>query len=463
MRKTAAPLTLILMLLAATFMSVAKPAYGTEVTENSWVTKAPMNEARGGLGVAAVNGKVYAIGGSTQQGLSDQYAKGIVGTNEEYDPTTDTWTFNTPMPTPRVYFAITVHQNKIYCIGGYTRNSSLTGANEAYDSATDTWETKKPMPTPRALLRANGANGKIYLIGGNGPNSYLTLNEVYDPATDSWNTRAPLPTATATYASAVVDNKIYVINSLNQIYNVENDSWSHGAPLLDAFGGVGVATSGFMAPKRIYVLGLMSYDDPSGSLSENSVRAYDPEMNSWYVGAALPTKRHEFGVAIVDDVLYAIGGQSYEQSSVPYVPSVTLYATNEQYTPLRYGTIPPVVSIVSKENQTYNSSSLPVTFAVNKQTVWMGYSLDGGETLTVTGNFTLTELSNGLHNLTVYANDTLGNIGLSETSFFSVFVPEPENEVFPVLPVAIAIVAVIIVAAGLLLYNRKRRREATQK
>ena len=67
--------------------------------ENFWTQKAPMHEARGGLGVAAVNGKIYAIGGSTESGYLAPLS-GIVDTNEEYDPAKDTWTFRSPMPSP---------------------------------------------------------------------------------------------------------------------------------------------------------------------------------------------------------------------------------------------------------------------------------------------------------------------------------------------------------------------------
>jgi hypothetical protein len=50
--------------------------------EDSWVSRAPMQVARSGLGVAVVNGKIYAIGGAGNGGFC--------ATNEEYDPATNT-------------------------------------------------------------------------------------------------------------------------------------------------------------------------------------------------------------------------------------------------------------------------------------------------------------------------------------------------------------------------------------
>ena len=166
----ASALLLALVFLSATFIITAKPVSAADL--GSWTTKAAMHEARSGLGVAVVNGKIYAIGGSTLQG-SPPYTGGIVGTNEEYDTATDTWVFKKPMPTPRMNFGIAVYNNKIYCIGGEPR----TNINEVYDPATDTWETKAPMPTPRDGLRANVVNGKIYLIGGNDPDVSIDIRK----------------------------------------------------------------------------------------------------------------------------------------------------------------------------------------------------------------------------------------------------------------------------------------------
>jgi N-acetylneuraminic acid mutarotase len=426
-----------------------------------------MHEARAGLGVATVNGKIYAIGGSTRQG-SWPYAGGIVATNEEYDPVTNTWAFKTPMPTPRMDFGIAVYNNKIYCIGGEEifkddSKAPLTNVNEVYDPTTDTWETKTPMPTPRKGLRANVVNGKIYLIGGNDPNVHFepgasTHNEVYDPATDSWTTKTPMPAAASDYASAVFDDKIYVIGGLigegfslrfdlNQIYDTEQDSWSFGAPLTQRYGGVvGGGTAGFMAPQRIYVFG--DYD----------VIAYDPESDSWTDGADIPTDRGGFGVAVLDDMLYVIGGGTgVSTSGIPFSgdpPIITLYATNERYIPFGYGTISPVVCLVSPENQIYNETSVSLIFTVNKPVSWMGYSLDGRDNVTLTGNTTIAGLTSGLHNITVYAKDEFENTGASETIIFTV---AEEPEPFPTLLVASASGASIIGVAVCVFYYRKKR------
>ena len=84
----------------------------------------------------------------------------------------------------------------------------------------------------------------------------------------------------------------------------------------------------------------------------------------------------------------------------------------------------------------------------------MGYSLDGQDNVTLTGNSTISELPNGLHNVTVYARDTFGNEGASETITFYIDVPEP----FPTaLVVAASVAAAVVVGAGVLVYFKKRK------
>lgn len=113
----------------------------------------------------------------------------------------------------------------------------------------------------------------------------------------------------------------------------------------------------------------------------------------------------------------------------------------------------PKVSVLSPENQQFNESSIPLFFTVDKQASWVGYSLDGQETVTVTGNTTISELTNGSHNVTVYAEDTFGNKAASETITFTVEVGS-----FPTALVLIASATTIaIIGIAVLVFFKKRR------
>jgi hypothetical protein len=357
MRKTGAALLLVLVFLAASCMAVAEVVCAT--FPDSWTTKAPMLQARTGLGVAVVNGKIYAIGGCNISGFMPSIDGSVVlgyanledlgaflGTNEEYDPDANDWTIRASMPTPRILFAAAVYQNKIYCIGGKT-STGLTRANEVYDPVTDTWETKAAMPKARGWLTAGVVNGKIYLIGGE-PDG--TLNQVYDPATDSWDNKASKPIAAGS-VSVVIDDKIYVIGSTLQTYDPQTDDWSQGTPTPSNISGVVGAgvTTGVLAPERIYVIG------PQRSNEQNNC-VYDPKNNSWTLAADFPARRFNFGVAVVNDTLYAIGGHTYDPGHNGYVETA---AANEQYTPIGYGNPEPTRTPTTTPEPTPEGTPFP--------------------------------------------------------------------------------------------------------
>jgi hypothetical protein len=476
MRKAAVAVMAVLVLLPASFLALATPASGAASAENTWASKAPMHKARAGLGVAVVNGKIYAIGGTTAKGQSppDMFSGGFVGTNEEYDPATDTWTSKARMPTSRDYFAIAAYGNKIYCIGGAVGSTAVermpgfysyvtSGANEVYDPTTDTWETKTPCPDEGMKMQAHVVSGKIYVADG-------SLVYTYDPENDSWAAKTrmpkPWPESDSSPVSAVVGNKIVVtfkFSTFNSstfftyyeqkvvIYDTETDSWSGGKPGTSVvIDGAAVATAGVNAPQNVYVLGLAIRQ----SFPPSTNQVYDPEADAWTPATAMPTRRLDFGVAVVDDVLYVIGG--YYTSREEWLNGmVTPVAVNEQYTPFGYGTVPPVIDVVSPVSQTYNESDVSLVFTVNKAVDWTGYSLDGGATVAVGGNVTLEGLANGVHNVTVYARDAFGNVGASGTVSFTVDVPEP----FPTaLVVTTSGASVVVVGAVLAIYFKKRKR-----
>ncbi|HSV49671.1 MAG TPA: kelch repeat-containing protein [Candidatus Acidoferrales bacterium] len=480
----------LLLILIATFCLIPTQLLTTaSAAADSWATKAPMNQARSDLGVAVVNGKIYAIGGCTANGLvpnthgNDYQAKGwITNATEEYDPTIGTWTFKSTMPTARYQFAITSFQNKIYCIGGVlnwaSANLTYTGINEVYDPETDTWETKAPMPTA-TTGQAHLVGDKIYFLGGRGQNG-TTLNQVYDPSTDSWRTKAPLP-ARSHLVSAVTGNKIYAIayqqdigvhsHSNTFIYDPVKDRWSSGDYItIGFFSGRGIpwrgnwwseaagATTGLSAPMRVYVF----FNQYVSNLPLPNL-AYDPAADSWNMLTEAPTAREGFGVVALNDRLYLIGGYS------KYYPGpddgnfeITPLALVEEYTPLDYGKpdpnyVPPEaitipkVTVTSPINQTYNQTNVTIDFTVDKTANWIVYSLDGKENATLTSNITLTDLSTGMHNITIYAKDTFGNVGVSERIDFMVIV-----QTFPTgLIVAVSIGAIAIVCVGVFYWRIK--------
>ena len=131
-----------------------------------------------------------------------------------------------------------------------------------------------------------------------------------------------------------------------------------------------------------------------------------------------------------------------------YIP---FWAAFSKTTTFTIDTVAPNVTVLPSESNWYKTSSVPLNFTVNEPYSRVSYCLDGQDNVTINGNATLTGLPNGDHNVTVYAADRFGNIGVSETIYFSVEVPEP----FPTTLVAASIASVIIIGAGVVLYFAK--------
>ena len=472
MRKNAVGVMAVLVLLAASFLALAKSVSGAAEAENSWVSKASMKTGRAYLGVATVDDKIYAIGGDKGHLMGNLWppnvmTREVTNANEEYDLNLDMWVSKASMPTARARFGIAVFQNKIYCIGGYSggligSGSNVAskyynlGVNEVYDPSSNTWEVKEPLPTRRAAPATNMVDGKIYVIGGFSIVTHSVLNvvEVYDPETDTWETKTLPPLEVGSSASAVVDNKIYVLGEDPDeggrwvlVFDPATDSWSVKARASANIGGSAAATTGVNAFKRVYF-----FDSALTTV-------YDPANDSWSVGASVPTPRPVAGAVAVDELIYVIGGRTGQSG---YITDMKASTVNEQYTPFGYGapdpsidkTAPKIV-VSSPENKTYYNVNLTLSFAVNETTPRISYSLDGLDNVTVAGNATLSGLPIGVHNVTVYAWDAAGNGGASETLTFTVAEPEP----FPVAPVAVAsAVSVAVVSVALLVYFKKRKR-----
>jgi N-acetylneuraminic acid mutarotase len=231
---------------------------------NLWTEQAPMPTERLNLGVVlARNGQIYAIGGET--GLAPYP---VFNTVEVYNPTSNTWATAASLPEPRSAFGAAVGQDgTIYIFGGYTTGRVPDNLVYAYNPTTNTWSSRAPMPTARYFDQAvRELNGNILVTGGNslGANvgkNWLSTVEEYAPTTDTWTTRPSLPVAELSAARA------------------------HGSD------------------GRIYIIG---GEGSSGTLG--TVQIYDPTTQSWSLGPSMLTPREGAAAAVIGSGIYTIGG-----------------------------------------------------------------------------------------------------------------------------------------------------------
>jgi N-acetylneuraminic acid mutarotase len=304
-------------LLAGIFL-IALPTSGgsmqTEPDKGTWRTEAPMPTKRTEVAAAALDEKIYVIGGFEKPSLGNVMNFAITRSVEMYDPATDRWASKAPLPVGLHHVGIGVAHGRLYVIGGYSK-SGLSVWNPvatvyAYDPAMDSWIERASMPTARGALSVTEHDGKLYAIGGYDRKSNNAQVEVYDPVQNVWTTAAPLPTARDHLATATVAGKIYAIGgrvdgdyshnlAVTERYDPATDRWVRVADLPTARSGITAA----VVEGSIYVMG---GEGAAGTFNENE--AYDPVSATWHRLVPMPTARHGLGSAVIQGRIYVIGG-----------------------------------------------------------------------------------------------------------------------------------------------------------
>ena len=319
----------------------ANTAFSPGDPDPAWADRAPMPTARAGFGAAAANGKVYAIGGAILNNCT------TVATVEAYDPATDSWITNLPdMPLPLRYRpAAGTLDSIIYVVGGAQTvnvcNDTALDTVQAFDPVTNTWSEKPPasMPTARIQvgLGVDGVNHLLYAVGGADPApDYTALDtvEVYDPATDSWTTKQHLNTPRAAPAVAAVNGKIYAIGGQTEngvaidsveVFDPDANTWRTRRSVMPH---PRINSAAAIVDDKIYVMG----GENEGINS--TVDVYDPSSDTWTTVASLPTARRLLGAAVVDNIIYAVGGTTV----VARVGEQFIYQITATNNPTSYGT-----------------------------------------------------------------------------------------------------------------------------
>ena len=254
--------------------------------KDSWRELAPMSTQRRGVGVAVLNGLLYAVGGS--DGVQALHSA------ECYNPRTNSWSNISELNEERSSVAATVLGDTLYAIGGYDGIMSCLKSVEMYNPQTDTWTYAAELNIARSMSSVGVLNNRIYVIGGYDGASDLSSCETYDFDTSTWVIIEEMHSLRCMAGVAVMDNCLYVVGgcqksqSLNsvEVYDPEKKSWSLAADMAEYRSGVGAAVVG----NKLYAIGGYSGPDYCGT-----VECYNPEQHSWsYVSSPL-TSRRRFG------------------------------------------------------------------------------------------------------------------------------------------------------------------------
>lgn len=186
---------------------------------DEWKELQNLQSQRSELGLAVVNGCIYAVGGK------DLYSSSLK-TVECYDPSLNIWKDCTEMEEPVSNPAVCSLNGLLYVISG--------SFCQCYNPISNTWSQFKKPQNPRSGSRACGTNGKIYLIGGYTTQTTNSV-ECYDPVSDCWESCAPMYEARRHPGIAVLNNHIFVcggetstgeVSNTIEAYDLEMNKWS---------------------------------------------------------------------------------------------------------------------------------------------------------------------------------------------------------------------------------------------
>ncbi|XP_078396954.1 kelch-like protein 18 [Cetorhinus maximus] len=253
---------------------------------NRWERCQEMTTSRSRVGVAMVNGLLYAIGGF------DGHSR--LSTVEVYNPEMDKWTKVASMNSKRSAMGTAVMDGHIYVCGGYDGISSLNSV-ECYTPEADKWVSVTPMSACRSAAGVTVFEGRIYVSGGHDGLQIFNTVECYNHHTTTWYPVPSMLNKRCRHGAASLGSQMYVCGgydgsgflSIVEVYNSSSDQWYSLVPMNTRRSRVSLVSS----CGRLYAIG--GYD---GQYNLNSMEMYDADTNRWTFMA--PMVCHEGGVGV---------------------------------------------------------------------------------------------------------------------------------------------------------------------
>jgi N-acetylneuraminic acid mutarotase len=208
-----------------------------DATADRWTDrKAPLPIKRHHYGVAAIGGKVYAIGGCT--GETETEPHNPIAAVHEFDPATGKWTARAPLPEPRRNFAVVALDGLLYAVGGSDAGAQPK-AVLVYDPRSNAWRTTKAVSNFVGCGVAHAIGRKIYAVGmrqdpANPAAPPFRLDEI-DVAAETVTARKPLPLPRPGHTGAALGGKLFILGGAGpggkpraevEAYDPASDTWT---------------------------------------------------------------------------------------------------------------------------------------------------------------------------------------------------------------------------------------------
>jgi N-acetylneuraminic acid mutarotase len=268
----------------------------------AWSSIVPIPTARQEVGVAAVEGRVYVVGGYDSQGRASTVV-------EFFDTRSNEWRPGPPVPIPIHHPMVAAVGTKVYVAGGYTEPGGAFQNTYELDTDTLVWTRKADMPTPRGAGAAVAHNGKLYVLGGERSGTTVAEVAVFDPGANAWTELAPMPTPRNHFGSAVIRGRIYAVGgrpsnlAINEAYDPLTNAWTPKASMPTPRSGIAVVAAGNF---------LHAFGGEGNPASLTGIfpqhEAYNPDIDAWTSLDPMAQPRHGIGAALVGNRIFIPAG-----------------------------------------------------------------------------------------------------------------------------------------------------------
>ena len=275
----------------------------------SWVELPSLNRARAAGAAAVVGDRIVVVGGQADDHL--------VPTTEVFDG--KRWTTAADIPTPREHLAAASDGRFVYAVGGRDLSpDENSSALERFDPQSGDWERLPGMSTPRGGLGATFAGGRIFAIGGETATDVMGKVESYDIGAQSWSSGPTMRTPRHGITATAIGPTVYALGGATRPGHATAAPTAEALRLVSRRPAPAASTWRSLPPMptarqnmpsavldgTIWVPGGLE----PGAKGSRKVEGYDPAINAWKAGPALPVALHHEMAVPYKDQLVVIGG-----------------------------------------------------------------------------------------------------------------------------------------------------------